>query len=154
MKMRTVIPAAVASAVLGLAGAATAQSVGAVGAGVANASDRGAVASGLVGAAVEAPQDRRDDRRERNRDRRNRDREAQQPQPNATSTYGAGSVYTDRNSTSAAVTSGGSASGSGVASTSSTVDAYGETSREGTSADIYGNSTATVGQTPRRPRPQ
>jgi hypothetical protein len=44
------------------------------------------------------------------------------------------------------VTSSGAASGSGPQATSSTVDAYGETNRNGSNADIYGDSTATSGQ--------
>ena len=157
MKTRTVIPAALAAAVLGLAGAASAQTAGAAGAGAAAANNSGAIAGGVSGAQAEAAQERR----ERNRDRREdrmRDRNPEAPAPlGATSTYGAGAVYTDRNSTSAGVTSGASASGPGVSSTTSTVDAYGETSRDGSSADIYGNSAATTGQTPApapRPRPQ
>lgn len=149
MKIRTLIPAAAAAAVLGLAAGASAQTAQTYGAGIAAANDRGAVAGGMIGSQARATQDRRDDRRDR-RDRRHSERHAEQP--GATSTYGAGAVYTDRNSTSASVSSGGTASGPGVSSTSSTVDAYGETTRDGTSADIYGNSTATTGQTPRRPR--
>ncbi len=158
MKIRTIIPAAIATAVLGLAGAASAQTAGAAGVGAAAANNHGAIASGYSGAQSAMPQDRQD-RRDRNRDRRDgRDRDNTPPATapvGATSTYGAGAVYTDRNSTSAGVTSGGSASGPGVSSTTSTVDAYGETGRNGTSADIYGNSTATTGQTPApRTRPQ
>lgn len=151
MTIKHIAPVAAAAAVLGFAGIASAQDAGSIGAGVAAADNHGAIASGVVASHAEAAQERRDDRRAR-RDRRNRQADA--VQPNSTSTYGTGAVYTDRNSTSAAVSSGATASGTGVNSTSSTVDAYGETSRDGTSADIYGNSTATSGEEPRRRRPQ
>lgn len=142
MTIRTLLPAMAATVAIGVSGAAAAQSVGVSGLGVAEANDRGAVA----GAALEA--------QAQNRDRRNRhwrDRDDPRPVPNAASTYGAGSVYTDRNRTSAAVSSGGAASGDGTQSTATTVDAYGETRRDGSSADIYGSSTATSEET-RRPR--
>lgn len=154
MTMKHLTPAAVAAAaVLGMAGIASAQDAGSIGAGVSSADNRGAVAAGVAASHAQAAQERRDERRAR-RDRDRRDRGAEVVQPNTTSTYGTGAVYTDRNSTSAAVSTGGTASGTGVNSTSSTVDAYGETSRDGTSADIYGNSTATSGEEPRRRRPQ
>lgn len=150
MTIKHLTPAAVAAAaVLGLAGVSSAQEAGSIGAGVAAADNHGAIASGVAASQAETAQERRDDRRAR-RDRDRRDRSGEAVQPNTTSTYGTGAVYTDRNSTSAAVSSGGTASGTGMNSTSSTVDAYGETSRDGTSADIYGNSTATSGEEPRR----
>lgn len=152
MTIKHITPVVAAAAVLGFAGVASAQVAGSIGAGVAGADNRGAIASGVAASHAEAAQERRDDRRAR-RDR-DRSRHADTVQPNTTSTYGTGAVYTDRNSTSAAVSSGGTASGTGVNSTSSTVDAYGETSRDGASADIYGNSTATSGEEPRRRRPQ
>jgi hypothetical protein len=44
------------------------------------------------------------------------------------------------------VTSGASASGTGAQYSGTTVDAYGETNRQGSSADIYGDSVAESGQ--------
>lgn len=145
MTIRTLLPAMAATVAIGVSGAAAAQSVGVSGLGVADANDRGAVA----GAALEAQAQNRGQRDRRNRHWR--DRDDPRPVPNAASTYGAGSVYTDRNRTSAAVSSGGAASGDGTQSTATTVDAYGETRRDGSSADIYGSSTATSEET-RRPR--
>ncbi len=138
MKIRTILPAVAATMLFTVAGASAAQGI-----------DAGASA----GAAAEAAQqqsrrDRNDDRRERNRDRR------EQVIPNQSSTYGAGQVETDRNSTRATVVSGGQASGTGSTSATSTVDAYGETTRNGTSADIYGGSTANADEArPERRRP-
>jgi hypothetical protein len=150
MKLRNAISALTISAMVGAAGAGAAVAqqgtASATGSGTAAATDKGAVAGRSA-----VDRDRDHDRRNRNRDRTSRQ---YQSAPNASSTYGSGAVYTDRNSTSAGVTSGGSASGTGVQSTTSTVDAYGETTRDGTSADIYGNSTATSGQTPRQPSPR
>lgn len=146
MKKISAISAIAACALMGGAGIASAQttSAGAMGGGTAVAGDKGAVATG-GGAAGSATADRT---HRKGRDRHER-RTATTPAP-AASTYGSGSVYTDRDNTSAAVTSGGAATGTG-ANTSSTVDAYGETTRSGTSADIYGNSTAgTSTTTPRR----
>ena len=75
---------------------------------------------------------------------------------NTATTFGTGAITTDRNSANAAVSTGGTASGQGVQSTSSEVDAYGGTNRQGSNADVYGNSTASSGQrpapAPRRPQ--
>lgn len=138
MKRISAVSLISAMALIGGSSVALAQTQGvsgAIGAGTAAAGDKGAIASG-VNAAGKAT-----DRAERRQGRERRDRDARQTQMPSASTYGAGSVYTDRNNTSAAVTSGGAATGAG-ANTSSTVDAYGETTRDGTSADIYGGSTA------------
>lgn len=146
MTIRTLLPAMAATVAIGFSGAAVAQSAGVAGLGVADADDRGAAAA----AGVEARAQDRDQR-----DRRSRHwPERRMPVPNAASTYGAGSVYTDRNRTSAAVSSGGVASGDGTQSTATTVDAYGETGRDGSSADIYGASTATSEEARRPRRPE
>lgn len=133
MKTTVIIPALVGALILGGATASVAQSTsGAYGHGVAAAGREGAVARGTVGA------------REHRRDR------PEHPVSTApsTSTYGSGAVYTDRRNSRAAVTSGGAAMGPNAA-TSTTVDAYGETTRDGSSADIYGSSSATAGPDPR-----
>jgi hypothetical protein len=139
MKTTAIIPALAAALILGGATTSVAQTTsGAYGEGTAAAGRDGAVARGATGAdASERAGQRKRDRRER----------PTSTAP-ATSTHGSGAVYTDRNNSSAAVTSGGSATGPNAA-TSTTVDAYGETTRDGSSADIYGNSTATVGPRPR-----
>ncbi|MES2721901.1 MAG: hypothetical protein V4656_01990 [Pseudomonadota bacterium] len=145
MQLKQILPAIGLSLALGASPIAFAQtSAGAAGTGSATATNSGATAGGAV--AGKATVDKRSDRHNK-RDRR--DRTYTQPSANSATTYGSGASYTDRDSTSAAVTSGGAASGTGVQSTTSTVDAYGETTRNGTSTDIYGNSTATSGQTPR-----
>lgn len=147
MKKISAISAIAACALMGGAGIASAQttSAGAMGGGTAVAGDKGAVATGGNAAGSYSADH---SQRRKGRDRHER-RATSTPAP-AASTYGSGSVYTDRDNTSAAVTSGGAATGTG-ANTSSTVDAYGETTRNGTSADIYGNSTAgTSTTTPRR----
>ena len=135
MKIPTILPSAAAAAVLALAGVASAHSVG-----VADAFDS------VTTAESGAPQDY--SRRDRNRERRDRN---QNPAASQASTYGAGSVQTNRNSSRAVVVSGGRASGEGRAATSTTVDAYGETTRDGSSADIFGSSTARVAPLPQPP---
>jgi hypothetical protein len=61
---------------------------------------------------------------------------------NSASTYGAGTIYTDRNHASGGVTAGGTATGTGNQNTSSMVDAYGTTTRQGSDGEVYGGSTA------------
>lgn len=138
MKIRAIIPAIAATMLFTVAGAASAQG-----------GEAGAYATTSSEAAQQqSRRDRDDNRRDRNRDRR------EQTVPNQSSTYGAGQVETNRNSTRATVISGGQASGTGSTSASSTVDAYGETTRNGTSADIYGGSTANADEArPERRRP-
>jgi hypothetical protein len=147
MKITHAIPAAAACLVLGGASFAiaaeqqTGSTASSYGEGVAAAGKSGAVAAGAIGSDASAK-----DRRDR-RDRRGQ--KATRPSVNSATTYGAGAVYTDRRSGSAAVTTGGTASGSGVQSAGSTVDAYSETTRDGSSADMYGDSVATSGERPR-----
>ena len=62
---------------------------------------------------------------------------------NSASTYGAGSVYTDRYRATGAVAAGGRASGTGYQASSSSVDAYGSTDRNGSTGEVYGDSSAT-----------
>lgn len=160
MKLKHLAPVIGATMIMsGGVAAAQTTATGAIGAGVATATNDGATTAGATigGTVSQSVQERNEDRRnnrDRNRGRRaadaNRsgtDTSTQAPTANTSTTYGAGAVYTDRNSTSAGVTSGGMATGTGSQSTSSTVDAYAETGRTATSADIYGNSTATSGAT-------
>ncbi|MFN3512077.1 MAG: hypothetical protein ACK41C_03470 [Phenylobacterium sp.] len=145
MKLKHIIPAAAVCFAMGAAPAAFAgekqagATAKAYGEGVASAGRDGAVAGGMVGARGEV---------RANRDNR-RDRRVERPSVNSATTYGSGAVYTDRRNASAAVTTGGAASGQGVQSAGSTVDAYAETTRDGSSADMYGDSVATSGERPR-----
>lgn len=153
MTIKTTIPALVACLALGTAGGAIAQTqsntAGTIGAGVANAGPGGATAGGLTaGGAMNSQSAGRSEQRGSREDRKDRRRGGQATSPapaNSTSTYGSGAVYTDRNNASAGVTSGASASGSGVQSSGTSIEAYGETTRSGSNADIYGDSTATSG---------
>lgn len=133
MKPIVIIPALAAALLLGGATASVAQSSGAYGHGAAAVSPEGAVARGATGA----------DASDRAGRRRGHPDRPVSTAP-ATSTYGSGAVYTDRTASRAAVRSGGSATGPDAAS-ATTVDAYGETTRDGSSADIYGASSATTG---------
>lgn len=147
MKLKYIAPVVGAAMFLGGGMAAAQTTTGAIGGGTAVATDRGAAVSGGVMGGTTASSEpgkmkRHDRAAARDARREGRDASTRAPEANTASTYGAGSVYTDRNSTSAGVTSGGIATGTGSQATSSTVDAYGETSRDGASADIYGSSTA------------
>ena len=62
---------------------------------------------------------------------------------NSASTYGAGSVYTDRYRATGAVAAGGRARGTGSQATTSSVNAYGSTDRNGSTGEVYGDSSAT-----------
>lgn len=157
MKLKHLGPALGAAMILS-GGMAAAQSTatGAIGGGAATATNAGATAAGgaLGGTVSRSGQAQHHDRMDRDKrksvrsaDRNAGDTSVRAPAANTSTTYGAGSVYTDRNSTAAGVTAGGLATGTGSQSTSSTVDAYGETTRNGTSADIYGNATANSGAT-------
>ena len=114
-----------------------------LGAGSAEASPSGASAGGMTaGEAASRGDERRADKA------RKHDRHGSRTSPteaNSASTYGSGAVNTTRDSASAGVTTGGQASGSGSQSAGSTVDAYGDTTRQGSSADIYGDSAAQSG---------
>lgn len=139
MKIRTVLPAVAATMIMSVAGIAVAES-------------GGVHASAAAATEAAVSQDRNNqDRRDRDRNRDRRDRDQQRVIPNQTSTFGAGQVTIERDRARATVASGAAASAPGATSASSTVDAYGETTRQGSSADIYGNSTANADE-PRRER--
>lgn len=153
MKLKYLAPFIGATMIMG-AGVASAQSTstGAMSGGSATATNRGAtVSGGAMGVTKsQAAQQRQKIKRTNRPVARSAGQNAtaasaRAPTANTATTYGAGAVYTDRNSTSAGVTSGALATGTGSQRTTSTVDAYGETGRNGTSADIYGNSTASSG---------
>lgn len=143
MTFKFTIPAIAAVALM--SSAAVAQSAGTYGAGVAVAGPRGAVAAGETGAKADH-RAKRADRAEARRDRRDRQPVAQ----GATSTYGTGAVYTDRNRASGSATTGASATGAGRNTAGSTIDIYGETTRDGSNAEVFGDSAATATQ-PRKP---
>jgi Ni/Co efflux regulator RcnB len=108
---------------------------------------RGAAASNRHGSVAVGTTAQTQDRMHRH-DRRNArgDQQAtQEPRTptNSASTYGAGSVYTDRYRATGAVAAGGRASGTGYQASSSSVDAYGATDRDGSTGEVYGDSSAT-----------
>jgi len=152
MKLKTTIP--LFAACLAFSGAAFAgddakSTAGTYGAGAAVASPTGATAGGeTAGEASTRGQERRAMRHDRRKGHHDDEADAKAGSANSASTYGSGAVSTTRDSANAGVTSGGSASGAGAQSTGSTVDAYGETTKDGSNADIYGNSTATSGAKP------
>ncbi len=84
----------------------------------------------------EEQQQRREDRRDR-RDRRDDDQSA-----NSASTYGSGTIYTDRDHATGGVTAGASASGTGDQSAGTSIDAYGSTTPQGSDAEVYGDAAA------------
>lgn len=133
MKLKFLIPAA--AAIMLTSGTAIAADQQTRSSNGAQADRKGASA----GAEWRQKSARDDDRRDNRRDRRANRRQMEQ---GSASTYGSGAVHTERRRSSAAVTSGGRASGPGRNSTGTTVEAYGETTRDGSSADIYGDSTA------------
>ncbi|WP_309643039.1 hypothetical protein [Phenylobacterium sp.] len=144
MKFNSTIPVIAACLAMGGASFAVAgekqagASAKSYGAGTAAAGRDGAVARGVNGSDASTTA----------RDRRDR-RGSREEGVNSATTHGSGAVYTTRRGASAAVTTGGSASGRGVQSTGSTVDAYAETNRDGSNADVYGDSVATSGERPK-----
>ena len=108
---------------------------------------RGAAASNRHGSvAVGTTAETQDRMHRRHRDnRQDGARTEQEPREpvNSASTYGAGSVYTDRYRATGAVAAGGRASGTGYQASSSAVDAYGSTDRNGSTGEVYGDSSAT-----------
>jgi len=157
MTFKKTIPALVACFALGGAGAALAQSgqqntSGTVGAGVAATTPQGASAGGLTaGSSANRSWDHRADKNhadKMNRHERRAEQRTKTPQANSASTYGSGAVTTTRDSANVGVTTGGSASGAGANRAGSTIDAYGETTKQGSNADLYGDSSAQSGEKP------
>lgn len=131
MRSKFIIAAIAAAGLMGTS--AIAQT--AAGGGVTASGNKGSVAGG-AGMAQAQPQDAK-------RDKRRQDRAERREQTgNAASTYGSGTVYTDRNTATGGVTAGGNASGSGAQSTSTAIDAYGSTTKDGSEAEVFGDSTA------------
>jgi hypothetical protein len=107
-----------------------------VGGGVTASTPAGSVAGGLSGATNDRIRGKHDGKRHQREDRRG------SATSNSASTYGSGTIYTDRNKATGGVTAGGSASGTGSQSTSTSIDAYGSTDRNGSTGEVYGDSTA------------
>ena len=104
-------------------------------------------AAGRHGAAADSGQERMHRHRNNGQDNRQAERAPRTP-TNSASTYGAGSVYTDRYHSSGAVTAGGRARGTGSQASSSSIDAYGSTDRNGSTGEVYGDSSATSNPAP------
>lgn len=134
MRNKFIIAAITAAGILGTS--AIAQT--AAGGGVTASGKKGSVAGG-AGMAQAQPQDAKRDKRDKRREDR---AERREQTGNAASTHGSGTVYTDRNTATGGVTAGGNASGSGAQSTSTAIDAYGSTTRDGSEAEVFGDSTA------------
>lgn len=119
-----------------------------VGTGTSASTPQGSAAGGVTAGTAGQMQKRRDQKPDTRRDRRDAP-----PTANSTSTYGSGTIYTDRNRATGGVTSGASAAGTGSQSTSTSIDAYGSTDKTGSTAEVYGDSAAQSKTPPvRRPR--
>lgn len=134
--MRTLMMATIAAAGL-LGTSAIAQTT--AGGGVSASTPHGSVAGGATAGTNDQGMSQRDQRRQQRMQRR---------QGNSSSTYGSGTIYTDRNRATGGVTAGGTATGTGRQSSSTAVDAYGSTTRDGSTAEVYGDSTANSGDRP------
>jgi hypothetical protein len=108
---------------------------------IASVGPEGSVAGGATAGRASNPDKAHKRHREMRRDQRRSQRDRQTPS-NSASTYGSGTIYTDRNRATGGVTAGGSASGTGSQSSSTAIDAYGSTTRNGSEAEIYGDATA------------
>jgi hypothetical protein len=125
------------AAPLVLSSAAIAQTT--AGGGVTQSTHDGSTAAGATMGTMHSQQHRKSGKMRRGQDR--------QEQPttatgNSSSTYGSGTVYTDRNHATGGVTAGGTATGTGSQSSSTSIDAYGSTTKSGSDAEVYGDSTA------------
>ena len=136
MRNSTIMAAIAAAGLLGTS--AIAQTT--AGGGVSASGPQGSVAGGASAGTNDPQMNGRDKRRQTRAERR---------AGNSSSTYGAGSTYTDRNRATGAVAAGGTATGTGRQSSSTAVDAYGSTTRDGSTAEVYGDSTANSGDRPR-----
>lgn len=126
MKLRILIPTIAGTLLAG--GAASAADLS-----VSSSVSHPALATASLDTAAAFQQDRQRERRQRQLEQRRR---------GSAETYGRGEVETSRRNSRARVESGGRAEGPGRNSAGSTVEAYGETTRDGSYADVYGDSTA------------
>jgi hypothetical protein len=140
MRKLTMITTIAASALLGTA--AMAQTT--AGGGVSNSNRNGSTAGGVTAGTMPTQSQTAQDRRAQKRaDRTTRRGDTAAPTGgNSSSTYGSGTVYTDRNTATGGVTAGGTATGTGAQSSSTAIDAYGSTTKNGGEAEVYGDTTA------------
>lgn len=108
----------------------------AVGGGVTASTPAGSIAGGASAGSNDLARNKQDRKRHKHEDRRG------SATSNSAATYGSGTIYTDRDKATGGVTAGGSASGTGSQSTSTSIDAYGSTDRNGSTGEVYGDSTA------------
>ena len=159
---KLVISAFAASLVMGGASLAyadqtstqTRNTASAYGVGTASANRDGAQAGAAVaGEAKQMSQTKTKHRKHRGDREQPQQSSGASTSPNAASTYTTGAVYTDRNRATASGSTGGTAAGTGVQSTTSGLSVYGDVYKDGGSAGVEGGSTAESGQRPQR-RPQ
>jgi len=136
--MRSIVLPAVSAALL-FSGVAVAQST--AGGATAGSSPTGSIAAGGTAGTADPAKHKRH--------KASRPERAAERQANSASTYGSGSVYTDRDRATGAVSAGGSASGTGSQATSTSIDAYGSTTKQGSEGEVYGDSTATSTNPPK-----
>lgn len=117
--------------------ASTSAAAASFGQGVAEANRRGARADAVIGSQTES---------------RRQGRNGQAAEANTSTTFGTGAIFTDRRTPSGAVSTGATASGTGEQNTSSSVEAFGETTRQGSNAEVFGDSAAQSQPRQRRPR--
>ena len=96
--------------------------------------------SAAIGGTMGKAQQMRKKHEQRREDRR--DRRDDEASENSASTYGSGTVYTDRRHATGGVTAGASAAGTGDQSAGTSIDAYGSTTRQGSDAEVYGDAAA------------
>ncbi|ONF95044.1 hypothetical protein [Sphingomonas jeddahensis] len=118
---------------------ATAHAQTTAGGGASVSTPQGSVAGGASAGTMSQGQKKRHDRAQQRQ---------QRAEGSSSSTYGAGSIYTDRNRATGGVSAGGTATGAGPTSSSTAVNAYGSTDRNGSTGEVYGDSAADAGQTP------
>ncbi|HKT76650.1 MAG TPA: hypothetical protein VJQ78_07940 [Sphingobium sp.] len=116
--------------------ATTAYAQTSVGGGLTASTPAGSIAGGATAGTADQARGKQAHRRHGGADRRS------PTTANSASTYGSGTIYTDRHRATGGVTAGGSASGTGSQSTSTSIDAYGSTDRNGSTGEVYGDSTA------------
>jgi hypothetical protein len=133
MRVSSIITSVAAAGLLGTA--AMAQTT--AGGGVAASTPRGSVAGGATAGTMSPGQQKH---------MQHRDGRAQ---GSSSSTYGSGTIYTDRTRATGAVTAGGTATGSGATASGTSVDAYGATDRRGSTGEVFGDSTANAASPPR-----
>ncbi|KXU32294.1 hypothetical protein A0J57_11000 [Sphingobium sp. 22B] len=132
MRSRLIIASLAAAGLLGTS--AYAQTT--AGGGVSASTPDGSIAGGATAGTNDKAARKHDGKRHKREDRRD------SATSNSASTYGSGTIYTDKNRATGGVTAGGSASGTGSQSTSTSIDAYGSTDRNGSTGEVYGDSTA------------